>query len=45
MAIEPDEDGTPRRVDDLDAAIGLLNAARYSLILWCIIGAVTYYVW
>ena len=33
MSIEPDKDGTPRRVDDLDAARGLIN------------GLVFYYVW
>ena len=45
MAIAPDEDGSPRQVDDLDAARGLINAFICSAILWILIGLVLYYVW
>lgn len=44
MAIEPDEDGTQREIDDLGFFIGLLNAARIMIVVYAVLVLVIYYV-
>ena len=44
MTIEPDEDGTPRQIDDLATAIGFCNAMRIVLVIYALIALGLYFV-